>query len=149
MSKIIDIFTDGACRGNPGIGGWGALLRYGTIEKKLYGAEAYTTNNRMELTAVMMALRALKRPCYVNIVTDSQYVKNGMTQWMADWQKNHFYTKSKKPVKNIDLWQALSDLANLHQIQWHWVKGHSGHPENTLVDNLANQAIDQLLAELN
>lgn len=146
MSKnIVEIFTDGACRGNPGIGGWGAILRYGDTEKELYGAETDTTNNRMELIAAIEALMALKKACIVNIYTDSQYLRHGITEWIQNWKKKNWKTASNKPVKNIDLWQKLDELTNKHEIKWHWVKGHSGHPENERADQLANLAIDQLL----
>src|SRR3989338_4633183 len=142
MKKTIYLFTDGACRGNPGPGGWGALLRYGDREKKLYGAEKSTTNNRMELTAAIEGLRAIKEPCTVILTTDSQYVKNGITTWWSDWKKRNWKTAAKKPVKNQDLWEALDHEVAAHDISWHWVKGHSGHAENEIADQLANQAID-------
>jgi len=141
----VEIFTDGACRGNPGPGGWGAILRYNRHEKLLKGTETLTTNNRMELVAVIEALKKLKKPCVVKITTDSQYVKNGITLWMHQWKQNGWKTSNKKPVKNIDLWQELDRIAQLHKISWHWVKGHSNHPENELADKLANEAIDELL----
>ena len=141
----IEIYTDGACKGNPGPGGWGALLRYKGVEKKLYGSEAHTTNNRMELTAAIQALLALKKASEVDIYTDSQYLRKGMTEWLAQWKKKDWRNSKKEPVKNIDLWQALDELAKTHKINWHWIKGHSGHPENELADALANQAIDELL----
>lgn len=144
MKKTIYLFTDGACRGNPGPGGWGALLRYGDREKKLYGAEKSTTNNRMELTAAIEGLRAIKEPCTVILTTDSQYVKNGITTWLSDWKKRNWKTAAKKPVKNQDLWEALDHEVAAHDISWHWVKGHSGHAENEIADQLANQAIDEL-----
>lgn len=140
----VEIFTDGACRGNPGPGGWGALLRSGTTEKPLYGGEPDTTNNRMELTAAIEALRALKRPCKVALTTDSQYVRKGITEWMSNWKKRNWKTAAKAPVKNADLWRALDELAAKHDIEWHWVKGHSGHRENELADALANRGIDEL-----
>lgn len=139
------IYTDGACRGNPGPGGWGALLRYGRHEKILSGAETNTTNNRMELTAAIQALAALHQPCKVELYTDSQYVQKGVTEWLAGWKKNGWKKADKKQVKNADLWQALDHEASRHQISWHWVKGHSGHPENEMADSIANQAIDELL----
>lgn len=145
MNKIVEIFTDGACRGNPGPGGWGALLRYDGVEKELFGAEADTTNNRMELTAAIRALAELKRPCRVQLTTDSVYVKNGITQWLPDWKKRNWRTAGKKPVKNQDLWLQLDAVTAEHEIEWHWVKGHSGHRENELADLLANRAIDNLL----
>jgi ribonuclease HI len=144
--KRIEAYTDGACRGNPGPGGWGAILRYGDHEKELKGGEAETTNNRMELTAAIRALEALRRPCEVDLYTDSQYLRLGITQWMQGWKKNGWKTSGKKPVKNQDLWQALEAAAARHEVRWHWVKGHSGHPENERADALANEAIDELLA---
>lgn len=141
----IEIYTDGACKGNPGPGGWGALLRYNGQEKTIYGAEAHTTNNRMELTAAIKALEALKRSCQVNLFTDSQYLRQGMTEWLAQWKKKGWRNSKKEPVKNADLWQLLDSLAAQHQIHWHWVKAHAGHPENELADALANQAIEELL----
>ncbi|NCN43363.1 MAG: ribonuclease HI [Piscirickettsiaceae bacterium CG_4_9_14_3_um_filter_43_564] len=140
----VEIFTDGGCRGNPGIGGWGALLRFGNIEKELSGSAQQATNNRMELTAAIEALRALKRPCKVTLTTDSQYVKNGVSQWMANWKRNNWKTAAKKPVKNQDLWQALDEALAQHEVCWQWVKGHSGHSENERVDALANAAMDAL-----
>lgn len=144
MVDSVQIFTDGACKGNPGPGGWGAVLRFRDNEKHLYGGEPDTTNNRMELLAVIEALRALKRPCQVAITTDSQYVKQGMTSWILGWKRNGWRTSNKGPVKNQDLWQALDALVVQHQVQWHWVKGHSGHPENELADQLANRGIRDL-----
>jgi len=143
----IEIYTDGACKGNPGPGGWGVLLRCNGSEKMLKGAVSLTTNNRMELMAAIMGLTALKRACIVALYTDSQYVRQGMTEWLADWKKNGWRNAKKQPIKNIDLWQQLDALASRHQIDWHWVKGHSGHPENDLVDALANQAVEELLKE--
>ena len=133
----VEIFTDGACRGNPGPGGWAALIRSGTREKEIGGGEALTTNNRMELTAAIEALNALKRPCRVELHTDSNYVRDGITKWIHAWQRNGWRTADKKPVNNADLWQQLLDAAARHQVRWHWVKGHSGHPENDRVDALA------------
>lgn len=144
---IVEIFTDGACRGNPGPGGWGAILRYNGNEKTINGAEAHTTNNRMELMAAISALEALKRPCQVELYTDSQYLRQGMMEWLFQWKKNGWRNSKKEPVKNADLWQRLDNLAKLHTIHWHWVKGHSGHPENEQADALANQAIDALEIE--
>ncbi len=144
-SNKVEIFTDGACRGNPGPGGWGALLRYNGSDKSISGAEADTTNNRMEMTAVIEALKTLKRPCEVVITTDSKYVKDGITQWIENWKKRGWKTAARKPVKNIDLWQAMDELVNKHDVTWHWVKGHSGHIENEHVDDLATSAIDDLL----
>lgn len=143
----VEIFTDGACRGNPGPGGWGALLRYNGTEKTLSGSAAETTNNRMEMLAVIEALKVLKRPCKVNITTDSQYVKNGITEWITNWKNKGWKTANRKPVKNKELWQTLDELIQQHDVQWHWVKGHSGHPENERADELANEAIDKMLAE--
>lgn len=140
----IEIFTDGACRGNPGPGGWGAVLRYGDHEKELYGGEPDTTNNRMELMAAIRALEGLKRPCRVQLTTDSSYVKNGITEWLGNWKKRGWKTAAKKPVKNVDLWQRLDAAVQPHEVQWHWVKGHSGHPENERADALANRGIDEL-----
>ncbi|HHM06464.1 MAG TPA: ribonuclease HI [Gammaproteobacteria bacterium] len=142
--KSVEIFTDGACRGNPGPGGWGAVLRCGDTEKELYGGETDTTNNRMELMAAIAALEALKRPCRVALTTDSQYVKKGITEWMPVWKRRNWQTASKKPVKNKELWQRLDAAAARHEIDWHWVKGHAGHPENERADALANRAIDEL-----
>ncbi len=146
MSDVVEIYTDGACRGNPGPGGWGALLRYKGKEKELYGAEAHTTNNRMELMAAIMALESLKRPCQVALTTDSQYVKNGITTWIKDWRRRGWKTASKAPVKNVDLWQRLDAAVGRHQVAWHWVRGHNEHPENEQADALANKAIDEMLA---
>ena len=140
----VEIFTDGACRGNPGPGGWGAVLRYGEHEKELCGGEAQTTNNRMELTAAIRALESLKRPCSVQLTTDSSYVRNGITEWLPNWKKRGWKTAAKKPVKNADLWQRLDRAVQAHRISWHWVKGHSGHPENEHADMLANRGIDEL-----
>lgn len=140
----VEIFTDGACKGNPGPGGWGAILRYNGEEKTLSGAETHTTNNRMELMAAIMALEALKRRCEVNLYTDSQYLRQGMTEWLTQWKKRGWRNSKKEPVKNADLWQQLDALALRHDITWHWVKGHSGHPENEQADELANQAIVEL-----
>ena len=140
----VEIFTDGACRGNPGVGGWGALLRWGDKQKHLKGAEAETTNNRMELTAAIEALKALSCACTVDLTTDSQYVRKGITEWIHNWKRRGWLTAGKKPVKNADLWQQLDELAQEHDVTWHWVKGHSGHPENELADELANLAIDEM-----
>ena len=141
--QTVYIYTDGACKGNPGVGGWGALLRYGQHEKELLGGAAETTNNRMELTAVIEALRALKRSSRVQICTDSQYVKNGMESWIEGWKKNGWQTASKQPVKNADLWRELDALVQQHQVTWTWVKGHAGHPENERADALVNQGVAQ------
>ena len=140
----MDLFTDGACRGNPGKGGWGVLLRYGDREKELYGGERETTNNRMELTAVIMGLKQLKRPCRVRITTDSRYVMQGATEWLEGWKRRNWKTAGKKPVLNQDLWRQLDSLAGEHNLKWQWVKGHSGHPENETADLLANRGIDEL-----
>ncbi|WP_058535307.1 ribonuclease HI [Legionella saoudiensis] len=140
----IEIYTDGACKGNPGPGGWGVLLRYKGKEKTLHGGEAHTTNNRMELMAAIKGLEALTRPCEVDLYTDSQYLRQGMMSWMHGWKKNGWRNSKKEPVKNADLWALLDELASRHQIKWHWVKGHSGHAENELVDALANQGIEEL-----
>jgi len=145
MTDKVEIFTDGACRGNPGPGGWGALLRFGTVEKELYGAEAETTNNRMEMKAVIEALSSLKRRCVVDVTTDSKYVKQGITEWIINWKRNGWRNSSKKPVKNSDLWIELDTVTQQHDVSWHWVKGHSGHEENERVDELANKAIDEML----
>lgn len=142
----VNIWTDGACKGNPGPGGWGVLLRQGTHEKTLFGGEHDTTNNRMELLAVIRALQALKRPCIVYLHTDSSYVQKGMTEWLANWKLRNWKTASKKPVKNADLWQLLDQLASQHTIHWRWVKGHAGDPGNERADSLANQGVSQLLA---
>ena len=133
----IEIFTDGACSGNPGAGGWGALLRYKDVEKELHGGEMDTTNNRMELRAVIEALYTLKEPCSITLYTDSKYVMNGVTQWMPNWKNNHWRTANKSPVKNAELWKELDRLLFPHQVKWVWVKGHNGHPENERVDTLA------------
>lgn len=142
--NIVEIYTDGACSGNPGRGGWGALLRYGHTEKQLYGGEQNTTNNRMEMTAAIEALSVLKRPCKVKLWTDSQYLRKGVTEWLANWIKQNWRTAAKKPVKNQDLWEKLVLVMNSHEIEWHWVKGHSGHPENELADELANRGMEQI-----
>ena len=143
---VVDIFTDGACRGNPGPGGWGALLRSGAKERELFGGEPDTTNNRMELTAVIEALAALKRSSRVVLHTDSQYVQKGITEWIKGWKAKGWRTASKAPVKNADLWQALEAAAAQHEVEWLWVKGHAGHPENERADALANKGIDAGLA---
>jgi len=141
----VEIYTDGACRGNPGPGGWAALLIAGTNEREISGAETLTTNNRMELTAVIRALEALKRPVQGNLYTDSQYVRKGVLEWMPQWKARGWKTADKKPVKNQDLWQALDDLVKRHELEWHWVKGHSGNAGNERVDELANRAIDAMI----
>ena len=140
----VEIFTDGACKGNPGPGGWGAILRYDGQEKELYGGERETTNNRMELMAAIMALESLKRACQVRLTTDSEYVKKGISEWMHAWKRRGWRTADKKPVKNKDLWLRLDAAVQQHEIEWHWVRGHSGHPENERADQLANRGIDQL-----
>jgi ribonuclease HI len=140
----VEIYTDGACRGNPGRGGWGALLVSGEHRRELWGGEAQTTNNRMELTAAIRALAALKRPCRVQLYTDSQYVRNGVTQWLPQWKARDWRTAGRKPVKNVDLWRALEHEIERHEIEWHWVRGHSGHDGNEAADRLANRGIDEL-----
>jgi len=144
MMNKVEIFTDGACKGNPGPGGWGAVLRYGTTEKEIYGSSKNTTNNIMELTAVIESLKNLKKPCELIITTDSKYVKNGITEWIHNWKKNGWRTAAKKEVKNKELWIELDSLIQIHSISWDWVKGHSGHPENERADLLANVAIEKL-----
>lgn len=139
---IVEIWTDGACSGNPGPGGWGALLRYGDKEKELYGGQADTTNNQMELKAAIEALNALKKPCTVELTTDSQYVKGGMTGWIFGWKKNGWKTANKKPVKNVELWQALDEAVSRHKVNWHWIKGHAGHAENEKADELARLGME-------
>ena len=138
---VVEIYSDGACRGNPGPGGWGAVLRFRGTEKELWGGEAQTTNNRMELTAVIRALEALKRPSRVRLYTDSQYVQKGISQWIRQWKRSGWRTAERKPVKNLDLWQRLDELAAVHDVQWHWVKGHAGHAQNERADQLANKGI--------
>lgn len=147
VAATVRIFTDGACRGNPGPGGWGAILFYGDHEKELYGGEVETTNNRMELMAAIQALEALTRnDCHVELTTDSNYVRQGITEWLANWKKKGWKTANRKPVKNVDLWQRLDAAARQHRVSWHWVKGHSGHPENERADQLANRGIDEMVA---
>ncbi|MEH3158748.1 MAG: ribonuclease HI [Sphingomonas taxi] len=138
--QLVEIATDGACKGNPGPGGWGALLRFGAHEKELSGGEALTTNNRMELTAAIEALKVLTRPCRIRLSTDSKYVMDGLTRWIHGWRKNGWRTADKKPVKNAELWQALFAETQKHEIEWIWVKGHAGHPDNERVDKLASDA---------
>ena len=140
MSEPVRIWTDGACLGNPGPGGWGAVLRWNGNERELSGGEAETTNNRMELMAAIRALETLKRPCTVVLTTDSQYVRKGITEWMANWKRNGWKTSARKPVKNAELWRRLDEAVAEHQVRWEWVKGHSGHPENERADELASQA---------
>lgn len=144
--RFVEAFTDGACRGNPGPGGWGALLRYGSHERTLSGAEAITTNNRMELMAAISALEALTRESDVVVTTDSQYVRNGITSWIAGWKRRGWRTAGRQPVKNVDLWKRLDAVAARHRIDWRWVKGHSGDPGNERADTLANEAIDDMLS---
>lgn len=145
--KTVELFTDGACKGNPGPGGWGVLLRFNrnddTVEKSLHGGESNTTNNRMELMAAIEGLKALTEPCDVILTTDSQYVRQGITGWIVNWKKNGWKTAAKKPVKNSDLWQALDEQTERHRVDWRWVKGHSGHRENEIADTLANKGIPQ------
>ena len=143
-TDLIEIFTDGACKGNPGVGGWGALLRTKDKERELFGGETHTTNNRMELMGVISALEALKRPCQVQLHSDSKYVLQGITTWMANWKRNGWKTASKQPVKNEDLWRKLDALTGQHQIEWVWVKGHAGHPENERADELANRGVESV-----
>lgn len=144
VEPTVEIFTDGACKGNPGPGGWGAILRMGPYEKELWGGERDTTNNRMELTAAIRGLEAMKRPITAKVYTDSQYVLKGISEWIHGWKRNGWKTADKKPVKNADLWQTLDQLARQHKLEWIWVKGHSGHPENERADALANRGIDEL-----
>jgi len=141
--EVVEIYTDGACRGNPGPGGWGVVLRLNDREKELYGGESATTNNRMELTAVIRGLEALKRPSRVRVYTDSQYVQKGISEWIHGWKRNGWRTADKKEVKNKELWLELDELRKRHDIEWHWVKGHAGHPENERADALANRGIPQ------
>lgn len=144
MTDVVEIFTDGACRGNPGPGGWGAVLRCKGREREVSGGEAQTTNNRMELMAAIIALETLRAPCKVDLTTDSQYVCKGIQEWLPNWRKRDWKTADKKPVKNADLWQRLDDAASRHEVKWHWVRGHSGHIDNERADRLAREAIDAL-----
>ena len=144
--KRVELFTDGACKGNPGPGGWGALLVYKGVEKELWGGDPSTTNNRMELMAAIAGLIALTRPCAVKLVTDSQYVMKGIQEWMPNWKKRGWKTASKEPVKNADLWQKLDEEVNRHQVSWQWVRGHTGHPGNERADQLANRGVDEVRA---
>ncbi len=144
-NQVVTIYTDGACKGNPGVGGWGALLAYGEHEKAICGGEHDTTNNRMELMAAIKALELLKRPCKIELWTDSTYVKKGISEWIFAWKKNNWKNAAKKPVVNKDLWQKLDQLAQKHEISWHWVKGHAGHPGNEIADQLANKGIEELI----
>ena len=144
INNILKIYTDGACRGNPGQGGWGAILKYANTIKEINGVSQQTTNNIMELTAVIESLKLLNRRCNIIITTDSNYVKNGITEWIYNWKKNGWKTANKKPVKNQDLWIELDNLVKQHKIEWKWIKGHSGHPENERADQLANEAIDNI-----
>ena len=144
--KTVEIYSDGACRGNPGPGGWGTLLRWNGKEKALYGGEPETTNNRMELMAAIRGLETLKQPCRVILTTDSEYLRKGITEWLPNWKQRGWKTSNRKPVKNADLWQTLDAAAQRHEIDWRWVRGHSGHAENEIADQLANQGIDEMLA---
>ncbi len=144
--KVVELFTDGACRGNPGPGGWGVFMRYDGHEKELHGGEIETTNNRMELMAAIMALESLTRPCQVRLTTDSKYVLQGITEWIDGWKKKSWKNSAKKPVKNVDLWQRLDKAREDHDIEWIWVKGHAGHDENEKADELANKGVDEVLA---
>jgi ribonuclease HI len=148
MSSIISIYTDGACSGNPGPGGWGAILKWAGHEKELKGGDPHTTNNRMELMAAIAALEALKRPCTVDLHTDSQYLRNGIMTWLIGWKRNGWRTADKKPVKNVDLWQRLDQAIARHDVRWHWVKGHAGHDMNERADALARMAIAEMRAEM-
>jgi ribonuclease HI len=143
-AEVVQVYADGACKGNPGPGGWGAILRAGGSEKELFGGVSQTTNNRMELTAVVRALEALEHPSTVEVYTDSQYVQKGISEWLPDWKRRGWRTADKKPVKNVDLWQELERVAGKHRVTWHWVKGHAGHPENERADELANRGVDEM-----
>jgi ribonuclease HI len=142
-AEVVQVYADGACKGNPGPGGWGAILMEGGNEKELFGGSPQTTNNRMELTAVIRALEALKHPRTVEVYTDSQYVQKGISEWLPDWKRRGWRTADKKPVKNVDLWQELEQVAGKHRVTWHWVKGHAGHPENERADELANRGVEE------
>ncbi|OEC34231.1 ribonuclease HI [Pseudomonas sp. 21C1] len=144
MNEQVEIYTDGACKGNPGVGGWGALLVFKGVEKELWGGEAQTTNNRMELTAAIRALAELKRPCEVRLVTDSQYVMQGIQDWMPNWKKRGWKTSTKQPVKNADLWVQLDEQVNRHSVTWQWIRGHTGHAGNERADQLANRGVDEI-----
>ena len=144
--KVVHAWTDGGCRGNPGPGGWGAVLRFGAHERDLWGADTETTNNRMELTAAIEALEALKEPCEVHLTTDSQYVRQGITEWIHNWRRRNWRTAAGKPVKNADLWRRLEQAADRHEVHWHWTRGHAGHVENERADQLANRAMDEAAA---
>lgn len=146
VSQVVNIYTDGACKGNPGPGGWGAYLQFGEHKKDIFGGEMETTNNRMEVLAAIEALEALSRPCKVNLTTDSEYLRRGVLEWMENWKKRGWLTAAKKPVKNKDLWERLDKAIVNHNISWHWVKGHSGHPGNEKADQLANKGVDLVLA---
>jgi ribonuclease HI len=146
VSQVVNIYTDGACKGNPGPGGWGAYLQFGEHKKDMFGGEMETTNNRMEVLAAIEALEALSRPCKVNLTTDSEYLRRGVLEWMGNWKKRGWLTAAKKPVKNKDLWERLDKAIVNHDISWHWVKGHSGHPGNEKADQLANKGVDLVLA---
>lgn len=146
-TKVVEIYTDGACKGNPGVGGWGALLRYAGHEREIFGGDMLTTNNRMELLATIRALEALKKPCRVRLHTDSQYVQKGVSEWLAAWKRHNWRTAAKKPVKNEDLWRVLDQLTLQHEIEWCWVRGHSGHPENERADQLANLGVKMVVAD--
>ena len=145
--SVVEIYTDGACKGNPGVGGWGVVLRFGGTEKELFGGVPATTNNRMEMTAVIEALRTLTRPCAAVVFTDSSYVQKGISEWIHGWKRNGWRTADKKPVKNADLWQTLDQLAAGHKIEWRWIRGHAGHAENERADVLANRGVDLVFAK--
>ncbi len=147
VSKVVEIYTDGACKGNPWIGGWGALLRYGDHEREIFGGEKLTTNNRMELLAAIRALESLKRPCKIHLHTDSQYLQKGISEWLDSWKARNWRTANKKPVKNEDLWKLLDQLTQQHEIEWCWVRGHSGHIDNERADQLANRGVEMIISE--